>query len=111
MKQNNRKNTWKAVVAVALVMASLFAMALFVNAGIIEVILGDEYITATSMSSSAIDDNEDDECEHNGDIISKSTGITAPCPKCEEPLMTYFKYCKDCGKYLGDSIDFHLWCN
>lgn len=54
MKQNNRKNTWKAVVAVALVMASLFAMASFVNAEIVELILGEECAEVAAVTSSSI---------------------------------------------------------
>ena len=54
MKQNNRKHTWKAVVAVALVMASLFAMASFVNAEIVELILGEECAEVAAVTSSSI---------------------------------------------------------
>ena len=43
MKQNNCRTKLKTIIAVMLVMASLFAMASMVNAGIVELIFGDEY--------------------------------------------------------------------
>ena len=51
MKQNNRKITWKAIVAVMLVMATLMSLTAVVNAGIVETILGDEGIEIMSSSS------------------------------------------------------------
>lgn len=42
-EKNNRKNKLKAVVAVVLVIASMFAMSSLVNAGIMELILGEKY--------------------------------------------------------------------
>ena len=54
MKQNNRKNTWKAIVAFALVMVSLFAMTSFVNAEIVELIFGEECADVASVTSSSI---------------------------------------------------------
>ena len=36
MKQNNRKNTWKAIMAVMLVMATLFTASTVVSAGFVE---------------------------------------------------------------------------
>ena len=53
MTNNNRKITWKAIVAVVLVMASLFAMSSLVNAGIVELILGEEYAAVASAWSSS----------------------------------------------------------
>ena len=52
MKQNKRKNTWKTIVAVLLVVTSLFAMSSLVNAGIVELILGEEYAELAATSSS-----------------------------------------------------------
>ena len=36
MKQNNRKNTWKAILAVMLVMATLFSISTMVSANFVE---------------------------------------------------------------------------
>ncbi|MBR5313280.1 MAG: hypothetical protein IKU40_10410 [Clostridia bacterium] len=52
MKQNNPKKTWKAIVAVVLVMTSLFAMSAVVNAEIVERIFGEEIYVGMTMSSS-----------------------------------------------------------
>ena len=75
MKQNNRKNTWKAIVAVMLVMASLFAVSTAVSAGFGELILDEEYIVILSVTSSS-----------------------EPKPlKCEHPIVLFSHY-EDCDK-------------
>ena len=53
MKQNNCRTKLKTIIAVMLVMASLFAMSSMVNAGIVELILGEEYTTVAAVSSSS----------------------------------------------------------
>lgn len=50
MKQNNRKNTWKAIVAVMLVIATLFAASSAVSASFVEILFRDEYETMSSSS-------------------------------------------------------------
>ena len=56
MKQNNRKNTWKAIMAVMLVMATLFTASTVVSAGFVEFILGTEYAVMLSSSTNVPDD-------------------------------------------------------
>ncbi|MDD4414569.1 MAG: hypothetical protein PHR14_08535 [Oscillospiraceae bacterium] len=51
MSQNKVKITWKAIFAVALVMAAFVAMSTAVSAGFIEFILGDEYAVMATSSS------------------------------------------------------------
>ena len=53
MKQNNRKNTWKAIVAVMLVMATLFSISTMVSADFVELLFNEEYSVMTSSSSKA----------------------------------------------------------
>ena len=53
MKQNNRKNTWKAIVAVMLVMATLFSISTMVSANFVELLFNEEYSVMTSSSSKA----------------------------------------------------------
>ena len=54
MKQNNRRTKLKAIVAVVLVMASLFAMASLVSAGFVEEVFSEvcERMTASSSGAS-----------------------------------------------------------
>lgn len=75
MKQNNRKNTWKAVVAVMIVMASLFAVSTAVSAGFVENVLGEEYeeLILTSSSTQAKCQN------HNPEEVSR---IGVQCTLC-----------------------------
>ena len=54
MKQNNCRTKLKTIIAVMLVMASLFAMSSMVNAGIVELILGKECADVASVTSSSI---------------------------------------------------------
>ena len=51
MKQNNRKTAWKAVVAVVLVMASLFTVSTMVSASFVEEVL-EEVFDMMSLTSS-----------------------------------------------------------
>ena len=51
MKQNNRKNTWKAIVAVMLVMATLFSISTMVSAGFVEEIFEEVCDMMTTSSS------------------------------------------------------------
>ena len=51
MKQNNRKNTWKAIVAVMLVMATLFSISTMVSANFVEEIF-EEVCDMMTVSSS-----------------------------------------------------------
>ncbi len=52
MKQNNRKKTWKAVVAVVMVMASLFAVSTVVSAGFVNEVFEEvcEMMTSSNVS-------------------------------------------------------------
>lgn len=52
MKQNNCRTKLKAIIAVVLVMASLFVMSSMVNAGIVELILGEEGHVGLTLTSS-----------------------------------------------------------
>lgn len=54
MKQNNRKKTWKAIVAVVLVMASLFSISTAVSAGFVQEVF--EEVCVMMSSSSVIQD-------------------------------------------------------
>lgn len=84
MKQNNRRTKLKAIVAVMLVMASLFSMASMVNAGIVERILGEEWhvgLTSTSSQSPYMNHYEVTEYWPNGKVktvtywsVERSTG-------------------------------------
>ena len=51
MKQNNKKNTWKAIVAVMLVMATLFSISTMVSANFVEEIF-EEVCDMMTVSSS-----------------------------------------------------------
>ena len=51
MKQNNRKNTWKAIVAVMLVMATLFSISTMVSADFVNEVF-EEVCDMMSTSSS-----------------------------------------------------------
>lgn len=51
MKQNNRKNTWKAIVAVMLVMATLFSISTMVSAGFVEEVFEEVCDMMTTSSS------------------------------------------------------------
>ena len=66
MKQNNRKNTWKAIVAVMLVMTTLFSISTAVSADFVETVF--EEVCELMRTSSS------------------NTGICTPnydtCPKC-----------------------------
>ncbi len=53
MKQNNRKMTWKAIVAVVLVIASLFSISTAVSAGFVNEVFEE---ICVMMSSSIIQD-------------------------------------------------------
>ena len=54
MKQNNRKNTWKAIVAVMLVMATLFSVSTAVSAGFVKEIF-EEVCDMMTTSSSTVE--------------------------------------------------------
>lgn len=70
MKKHNTGKKLKATVAVILVMASLFAMTLFVHAGVVERILGDatDEINLTSSRSQYMTHYEVTETWSNGNI-------------------------------------------
>ena len=76
MKQNNCKTKLKAIIAVMLVMVSLFAMASMVNAGIVELIFGDEYEVVAMATSSS--------CHHQWHKESEEV-----CAKCKQTITTY----------------------
>ena len=85
MKQNNMRRKLKAIVAVVLAMVSLFTMSSIVNAGFVELILGEDYefivMTATSSSKS--------DCVWNGNGTKK--GICSDCKQTR-----YEKICTKC---------------
>lgn len=85
MKQNNVRRKLKAIVAVVLTMVSLFTMSSIVNAGFVELILGEDYefivMTATSSSESG--------CEWHGN------GTKGFCVDCKQTK--YEKICMKCS--------------
>ena len=94
MTNNNRKITWKAIVAVVLVMASLFAMSSLVNAGIVELILGEEYAEVAAAASEESSEPKPLRCTHpimlyshnencannHENTVSVSVCMTSGCP-------------------------------
>lgn len=68
MKKNNRKNKLKAVVAVMLVITSMFTMSSLVNASIIEWILGEEYAEVVSVTSSSSWKSHSGDCVYARDF-------------------------------------------
>ncbi len=93
MKQNNRKNTWKAVVVVMLVMVSLFAVSTAVSAGVVESIFNEKYSEIITMLTSSNDGGGEAihvhkkisrECDEHGEY--ESFICQAPEPyKCASP--------------------------
>ena len=53
MKQNNRKKTWKAIVAVVLVMTSLFAISTAVSAEFVDTVFEEVYDLMTTSSNNS----------------------------------------------------------
>lgn len=92
MKQNNRKKTWKAIVAVVLVMASLFAMASLVSAGFVEEIFSEvcELMTTSSSGGGGSD------CSSGHDWGSSSTG-SSWCSSHNKMCPVTVKTCARCG--------------
>lgn len=71
MKQNNRKNTWKAIVAVMLVMATLFSISTMVSAGFVEEVFEDVCEMMTTSSAEG-------ECNATSSLVYFECGN---CPK------------------------------
>lgn len=80
MKKNNRKNKLKAIVAVVLVITSMFTMSSLVNASIVEWILGDEYAEVVMVSSS--------EASHKHQFYAN--GIDRGQPMCAHGFKTVY---------------------
>lgn len=79
------KNTWKAIIAVILVMASLTSMASLVSAGWIESILEEVHTYDVSSSSTQ------HKCEY------ELTTITYMCFNCRSENTFWVWKCKTCG--------------
>ena len=93
MKQNNRRTKLKAIVAVVLVMASLFAMASLVSAGFVEEVFSEVCELMTTSSSGS--EPEPEECEHENMIHMLTEDYY--CYRCKAlgNKLTYM--CTDCG--------------
>ena len=106
MKHNNRKNTWKAIVAVMLVMATLFSISTMVSAEFVEELF--EEICDTMKTSSSVECKHTPQkgerdyswiCQHGGYTYTTLTtcskcgkkmfygGNSTPCPQgiCQRP--------------------------
>lgn len=88
MKQNNRRKTWKAVVAVVLMIVALFAVSTMVSAGFIETVFDEVY---ELMSTSSNTHKHTDDCYTDVTVIVKCERLeglgdysicTALVPKC-----------------------------
>lgn len=95
MKQNNIGKKLKAAVAVVLMIASLFALTSVVSAGIVERILGDEYISLRSSTSSS--QEEKHECEWN------SVTVGDFCKKCNKIITRQYEECSICKNTRNDT--------
>ncbi len=97
MKQNDRKNTWKAFVAVVMVMASLFTISTAVSAGFVENVLGKEYekLILTSSSAQATCPN------HNPRVVSR---IGVQCTICPGSDIYISLTCNACEKNEVDIV-------
>ncbi len=90
MKQNNKKNTWKAVVAVVMVMTMLFTMSSLVNASIIEWFFDTEYDEIITYSSS--------NGGHAGSHFWIHTGKYSRCTVCKMNKKIYMCAISQCPK-------------
>lgn len=90
MKQSNKKKTWKAIVAVMLVMATLFSISTMVSAGFVEEIF-EEVCDMMTVSSS----------------ISKkdcpAVKSYKPCDYCQRPITAVWTGCI-CGHHTTTDI-------
>lgn len=91
MSQNKVKITWKAIVAIALVMATLIAMSAAVSAGFVEFIFGEEYEVAATSSGSGGSD-----CSGGHDWGSSTTG-SAWCGSHNKMCPVTVKTCARCN--------------
>ena len=98
MKQNNKKKTWKAIVAVMLVMASLFAVSTSVNAGLVEVLFEEELTELVTLSSSS------NGCTHQWHSTDEVVGKCSTCKSNTIKQTCGCKaertYCNTCNKEI-----------
>lgn len=47
-------------------------------------------------------------CPHSV-IIQEDSGITMPCPICQEALKIYHSICQECKKSTGTTVEFHWY--
>ena len=98
MKQNNKKKTWKAIVAVILVMVTLFSISTMVSAGFVEKVF-EEVCELMMTSSSGTSDN----CDHD-----KKGEHMVECGDCHQKYLESY-YCSKCGQgHLPIGIPDHV---
>ena len=110
MKHNNRK-TWKAITAIALMMASLFIMSSIVSAGVVELLLGEEGCEVLSLTSSSQNTDNDDEDgdEHEHEWLQRWSYYVCSCGvenskeyfecSCGEKKKGYWEGCNCLGEW------------
>ena len=92
MKQNNRKNTWKAIAAVVLVMTTLFSISTMVSAGFVEEIF--EEVCDMMNTSSYVG------CNDHEDAYPIRNFVSGKCPNCQGKLYSVLLMCDWCGEVV-----------
>lgn len=99
-KMKQRRTTWKAIVAVILVMVTLFSISMAVSAGFVEKVFA--FGEACELMSSGTTTT----CEHVSDGGVKNYTWTCPHGGCIYRVVTH---CTKCGAWIG-AIGFSKGC-
>lgn len=97
MKQNNRKKTWKAIVAVVLVMVSLFTISTAVSAEFVELIFDEKEADVMLLYSS------NDDCDHIEKVHKRNEEYRCIVKGCMTQSDIKIYECLTCGKEVEES--------